>query len=94
MSHKSIKLDGLNFTRSNVLKFATIEDWLLYAEDNKHWFEGDENRTEKLSEVWATAHGRAIVDEIKPEPKKRAPRKVATAETDENKEDDDTEIIE
>lgn len=66
---KAVKYEGISFN-SEWVASKTEKDFLKEADVNKHWFEGDPKRTEKLKEVYALATGKAEAPAAAPEPAK------------------------
>lgn len=52
---RSLKFDGIGFDADWITSFKTEADFLAEAKNNKHWFEGDPKRNEKLKELYSYA---------------------------------------
>lgn len=52
---KDTKLDGVSFTTENILKFKSEAEWLVYCEDNLHWYQDQPGRIDKLKAVYEMA---------------------------------------
>lgn len=89
MKYNDVKLDGRSFNTNHVVKFATVGEWLKYAEANPHWYEGEADRDAKLTEVYTLAQAEAAeeIAEEEVKTKKRAPRKAAAADAETAQED-------